>query len=280
MRHYLLATALIFSTLFPSKTVSPASGSKPVAKSSTPNISAAQLLKAVVDHEVAADKDDHSLWMYTDQLKKGGTLVTERIVETKDGTITRKVAVNGQPLSASQRQEETARIEKLAANPDEPQKLQREQADDGDKAEQMLSILPQALIPTYGQHRGNLVALNFKPNPDYHPTSHEAEVFLAMAGTIWVNPKEQRLAEIDGHLIREVKFGDGILGHLNSGGRFRVVQSEEQPGHWEIVRLDVNMIGKALFFKSISVQQDETRSKYQRMPDGLTLRQGARKLDH
>lgn len=243
-------------------------------------MSAAQLLKAVVDHEVAADKDDHSLWMYTDKSKKSGTLLTERVVETKDGTITRKIAVNGQPLSRTQQQDETARIKKLAANPDEPQKLQREQADDGDKAEQMLSLLPQALIPTYGQRRGNLVELTFKPNPAYHPTSHEAEVFLAMAGTIWVNPKEQRLAEIDGHLIREVKFGDGILGYLDRGGQFRVVQSEEQPGHWEIVRLDVNMKGKALFFKSIGVQQDETRSKYQRMPDGLTLTQGAAKLEH
>jgi hypothetical protein len=99
-----------------------------------------------------------------------------------------------------------------------------------------------------------------------------------MAGRIWINQKENRLAEIEGHLIQGVKFADGLLGHLDKGGEFRVRQSEVAPGHWEVTLLHVNMQGKALFFKTIAVQQDETRSNFQRVPDNMTLAEGAEVL--
>jgi hypothetical protein len=243
-----------------------------------PDVPATQLLKTVVDHELAADKQDQSLWMYTSDMRKKGSDVRQEVIQTRQGTLYLHLAINGEPLTPSQQAKEKQRIRKVAANRDEPRKLQREQSQDGDKAQQMLALLPQALLASYGEHRGELVALNFKPNPNYHPTSHEAQVFGAMTGTIWVDPREDRLAEIDGHLTREVKFGGGVLGHLDEGGQFRVVQSEVEPGHWEITRLNVNMNGKALFFKSIAVRQDETRSKYKRMPDNLTLGQAAEML--
>ncbi len=80
-------------------------------------------------------------------------------------------------------------------------------------------------------------------------------------------------------MSHRVDFGWGILGHLDKGGRFHVVQKEVVPGHWEIVRLFVDMRGKALFFKSIAVHQDETRSDYKLLPANTTLADGARLLD-
>jgi hypothetical protein len=270
----------VFAALILGESVVPASSLSPHSSRPNPDVPATQLLKTVVNHELAADKQDESLWMYTSDMRKAGSDVTQEVVQTKQGTLYLHLAINGKPLTPSQQAKERQRIRKVTANRDEPQKLKREQSQDGDKAQQMLALLPQALIASYGEHRGELVALNFKPNPDYHPTSHEAQVFGAMTGTIWVNPREDRLAEIDGHLTREVKFGGGLLGHLDKGGQFRVVQSEVQPGHWEITRLNVNMNGKALFFKSIAVRQDETRTKYKQMPDNFTLEQAAEMLSH
>lgn len=279
MRHLLSLAVLLLTTLIAGEPAVPASSLPPHSSQRDPDVPATQLLKTVVDHEIAADKQDQSLWMYTSDMRKTGSDVTQEVVQTKQGTLYLHLAINGEPLPPSQQAKEKQRISKVIANRDEPQKLQREQSQDGDKAQQMLALLPQALIVNYGEHRGELVALNFKPNPDYHPASHEARVFGAMTGTIWVSPREDRLAEIDGHLTREVKFGGGVLGHLDQGGQFRVVQSEVQPGHWEITRLNVNMNGKALFFKSIAVRQDETRTNYKRMPDNLTLQQADEMLN-
>jgi hypothetical protein len=75
-----------------------------------------------------------------------------------------------------------------------------------------------------------------------------------------------------------VKFGGGLLGHLDKGGEFHVKQSEVSPGYWEITLLHVNMHGKALFFKTIVVQENEIRTNFQRVPDNLTLSEAAEQL--
>src|ERR1700683_5765873 len=99
-----------------------------------------------------------------------------------------------------------------------------------------------------------------------------------MEGRILIDEKQNRLAEIEGHLIHPVKFYGGLLGHLDQGGTFHVKQSEVGPGYWEITLLHVDMRGKALFFKTISVQQDEVRSTFQRVSDNLTFAPAAEEL--
>ena len=139
-------------------------------------------------------------------------------------------------------------------------------------------MLPDAVTAHYGKRQSELVEILFEPNPNFHPPSHEAAVFHAMAGRIWVNTRQNRLVEIEGHLTREVKFGGGLLGHLDKGGEFHVKQSEVAPGYWEITLLHVNMHGKALFFKTIAVQENEIRTNFQRVPDSLTLSEAAEQL--
>jgi hypothetical protein len=70
-----------------------------------------------------------------------------------------------------------------------------------------------------------------------------------------VDANQKRLAEISGKLMSEVKSGGGVLGHLDRGGTFLVKQQDLGSGHWEITMLDVQMIGKALFFKTIDVAE-------------------------
>jgi len=117
------------------------------------------------------------------------------------------------------------------------------------------------------------VEILFQPNRNFRPPSHEAAVLHGMEGRIWIDEKENRLAEIEGHLIRPVKFYGGLLSHLDKGGTFHVKQSNVARGHWEIPLLQVNMHGKALFFKTISVQQNESRGDFQPMPENITLAQ-------
>ena len=99
-----------------------------------------------------------------------------------------------------------------------------------------------------------------------------------MEGVLWVNGKQKRLAEISGHLTRPVKFGGGLLGHLDAWGHFYVKQEEVQPGYWELTVLDVAMKGKALFFKTIGVREEMKRSMFRRVRDDLTAAQGAHLL--
>ena len=94
--------------------------------------------------------------------------------------------------------------------------------------------------------------LKFSPNPHFRSPSREAQVFH--------DRRQKRLAELSGHLIQAVKFGGGLLGHLDKGGQFNVKQEQVSPGFWELTVLNVQMQGKALFFKTIGVQQKMLRT--------------------
>jgi hypothetical protein len=131
----------------------------------------------------------------------------------------------------------------------------------------------------YAGRQGDLVTLTFRPNPDFQPTSLEARVFHGMEGEMTVDTKQERLAALNGHLMEDVKFGGGLLGHLDKGGKFEVRQAEVAPGHWEMTVLGVDMKGKALLFKTVGVHETENHSEFHRVSDDLTLAEAAGTLN-
>jgi len=96
-----------------------------------------------------------------------------------------------------------------------------------------------------------------------------------MEGEMWVHESQRRLVRIRGQLTADVKFGGGLLGHLEKGGYFNVEQRELLPGQWDLIYMEVNMKGKALFFKTIAVQEKEYRSDFRMVPEDLTLAEAA-----
>jgi len=240
--------------------------------------SAGDLLRKAVDSELKAQSADHSQWMYQAKSEDSGKEQVKWIVETREGDLDRLLSVDGRAITRERQEQEDRRIEHLLHKSGEQRKRQRAQAADAQQAERLFKMLPDAVTVKFGERKGSLVEILFQPNPNFHPSSHEAAVFHAMEGRIWIDERENRLAGIEGHLLRPVKFYGGMLGHLDKDGKFYVKQSEVAPGHWEITLLNVRMRGKALFFKTISVQQNEIRSNFQLMPDNMTLAQGADEL--
>jgi hypothetical protein len=237
-----------------------------------------EFVRQIIDNELQAEKNDHSHWMLRLETRKSGTTEVREVVETKDGDLDWLISVNGKPLPEDQRRERERGLQRLISNPAELKKSQREKDEDQARSQRLLKHLPDALVFEYGEQRGDLVELKFKPNPHFRPPSHEAAVVHAMEGVLWVNGRQKRLVEISGHLTRPVKFGGGLLGHLDAGGHFYVKQEEVQPGCWELAVLDVDMKGKALFFKTIGVQEEMKRSMFRRVRDDLTAAQGANLL--
>ncbi len=237
-----------------------------------------EFVRQILDNELQAEKDDHSHWMLRLETRKSGKTEVREVVETKDGDLDWLISVNGKPLPQDQRSERERGLQRLISNPAELKTSQREKDEDQARSQRLLKMLPDALVFEYGEQRGDLVELKFKPKPHFRPPSHEAAVVHAMEGVLWVNGRQKRLVEISGHLTHPVKFGGGLLGHLDAGGHFHVKQEEVQPGYWELAALDVDMKGKALFFKTIGVQEEIKRSMFRRVRDDLTAAQGANLL--
>lgn len=241
-------------------------------------VSADQLARMIIANESSLEASDQTHWMFKLQKEESGKEKTEEVVETSAGDLSRLISVNGRTLTAEEQAEEEHRLEDLVRNPHKLRELQKEKAEDSNRGQRLLKIVPDAFRFSYGERRGDLVQLNFAPNPEFRPPSREARVFHAMHGEMWMETKQERLQEISGRLIRDVKFGGGLLGHLDQGGQFYVRQAEVEPGYWELTAMNVNMKGKVLFFKTIGVQQRESRSAFQRVGDDLTPAQAVRIL--
>ena len=240
--------------------------------------SANDLARKVIDNESKAEAADQSHWMFRLETKKAGKDELKEVVETKVVDLDCLISVNGRPLTPANEQREQHRLQQLIDSPRELRELEKAKAEDMERMRRLLKLLPDAFNFSYGTGQGDLTQLKFTPNPSFRPPSREARVFHAMEGEMWVNSKQARLVEISGRLVREVKFGGGLLGRLAQGGEFQVKQAEVAPGYWELASLKVHMRGRALLFKSIGVEQDELRNDYHRLPDDLTVARGLQLL--
>jgi len=237
-----------------------------------------QFVREVMENEIKAQKDDMSLWQYQENKSENGKEEIFEVVETAQGDLQQLVAVNGQTLGPEQQKKEEARIQHLLTDRQAFRNERRKQEDDVRQELTLLHMLANAFHYEDAGQDGELRKVDFTPNPSFHPPSREGEVFYHMSGTLWLNVEQQRLARMSGRLTSEVNFGWGILGHLAKGGTFDVEQSEVAKGRWELTRLDVNMNGKALFFKTIDVKQKLCNSNFKPVPPEITLEEAAQML--
>ena len=238
------------------------------------------LVQEMVQNELKARKDDHSHWVYVDSLTEGSTRKVNQVVETSSGTLQLLLSENGQPVSDQQKSQEISNLEARIQTARSLKKESRETNEDSKKATQMLQMLPDAFLYTMVDENGPLIHLRFQPNPNFNPPTREATVFHAMAGDMYIDKKEDRLAELSGRLMSNVYFGWGILGKLMQGGTFRIKQKEVGPEHWELTLLDVHITGRALLFKTIGEQQHETRTEYRQVPNDLSPQQAVAMLQN
>lgn len=242
---------------------------------SNAQLSPADLVKAVIRSELKPSDVTEVRWKYLLVKEVDGKQETREVVETKSGSLDRLIAIAGRPLTAGQQRDEAERIVRLSHNPEEQRKLEQTRKKDTEQCDAFLKMVPEAFLFKYAGEGGGLVKLIFKPNPAFRPPSREGKVLHEMAGEVWVDPKQHRLVSIAGQLMNEVKFAAGLLGHLEKGGLFSVKRTEVAPAHWEVTEMTVNMRGKALLFKTISVQQKELHQNFERVPEDLTLSDAA-----
>lgn len=255
------------------------SNALPQSESEKLGMSADELARKVVTNELQIQHEGRDHWMYRLEKEDSGKKQVEEIIETSKGSLSRLLSVDGHPLNAKQRQKEAQRLQRLVSHPGEQRKLQQESDKKAQQGARLFKILPDVFVFAYAGRQGDLVTLTFRPNPNFRPPSIEDRVFYAMQGEMTVDVKQDRLAELNGHLVEDVKFGGGLLGHLDKGGHFEVKQAEVAPGHWEMTVLDVRMKGKVLLFKTIGAQERENHSDFHRVPDNITLAEAADMLN-
>jgi hypothetical protein len=225
----------------------------------------ADLVRKTVANENAQDADN-THYMYRLTKKKPERTETREMIETDQGVIGRLLMINGKPLSPADRDKEDKRLQRLVTDPPQLAQKQKSQKDDDRRARAMVAALPDAFLYEYAGTKneapwGEVVMLKFKPNPDFEPPQRETLVYRGMQGTMAIAVPANRIARIEAQLFRDVNFGWGILAHLDQGGKFMVEQKavESSNGaHWEPSHMVLHFTGKALIFKTLKINDDET----------------------
>ena len=248
------------------------------------NVAPADIVRRAVHNEIASNQSSGMHFRFKDEKRTPQHSQTKLMVETTDATAGLLVMQNGQPLTPQQRHEEEARLANYIQSPQDLRKKKKQEKEDTDHTERILRALPDAFLyqrvgiepgrQGLGAPGDELVRLNFRPNPDYNPPSHVEQVLTGMSGNLLIDTAQNRIAEINGTLSKEVEFGWGILGHLDPGGRFLVQQADVGEHQWEVTHMQLSFTGKVLFVKKISMHSNDTFSDFHPVPRGLTFAQG------
>ncbi len=234
--------------------------------------SAQQIIQKAVDNERAADQNDHSNWIYLEESDKPKEHVLQWVAGTQHGNVERILEKDDQQLSETRQRE---LIEKYLHDSRAQNKQVAEAAHDNKQIDDLLKLLPMAFVWTQTGATATTTSLHFEPAPNFHPPTREARVFSAMTGDLVVDNQQQRICKIKGHLIHDVTFGGGLLGRLKERSSFALEQQQVGPSVWELTQIHVHLEGNALLFKSVSLEQDDKRSKFQGEPGDVTLEQAA-----
>ena len=197
---------------------------------------------------------------------------TKEMFETKDGAVARLVEINDAPLSKLDEQKEQARLDALLRDPDSQMRRKQNQENDARRVIKVLRALPKAFIYQYAGEgvgpTGTVEKFSFKPNPGFDSQDLETQALTEMTGEIWIDPVQERVARLEGHLEDDVDFGWGILGRLYKGGWIVIEQAEVSPNQWRIVRIQLRMNGRLLFSnKTFDTLQEQTH--FTPVPVGL-----------
>ncbi len=241
------------------------------------NIDPLELVRQASKNEIRASNVQFYK-MFRDTTEYKDHSITKEIVRTKQGGLTTTLLINGRPLTAEERQKENERLDKFAHDADARSKRRESNKADDKRAEAMLSSLPDAFLYTYagtdhGPNGEELVHLKFRPNPNFNPPNHETAVYQGMEGDLIIDRKAMRIAKIDGTLFKDVDFGWGILGRLDKGGRFIIVQRDVGGGDWEEVQETLQFHGKILLFKPLTIWSTETMTDFRPVPPDITTAQ-------
>jgi hypothetical protein len=233
------------------------------------------LVRQAVQTELVASRNDHSHWLYFEWDRKPEKTVKQWVAEARSVSLERVVERDGQPLPDYQQRQE---MSSFINDPSAQNKKRKSGQHDDEQAAELLKILPDAFIWNIDGQKGSDILLHFKPDPKFSPPDLEARVFAAMEGEMAIDREQHRIATLKGRLIHDVKIGWGILGELKAGGTFDVERRELTPTVWEIVETHVHIQGHALIFKTISENEDDVKSHFKQIDQGISLQQAKQEL--
>jgi hypothetical protein len=197
----------------------------------------------------------------------------EQVIETVDGPVRHLLAVDGHSPTPAQIKEEHGRYQELLKNPSGRRAIQKQRNDDDKTMQELLTIIPQAFVFEDRGKEGQSERIAFHPNPGFNPKTYEQRILHALDGIVFIDLHEKRIARLSGSLGSRVKFGYGLIGHVDQGGTTDITRVRLSPGVWKTSEEKIDIDGRFVMLKTINKHQDESRSGFEPVAPNTTFSQ-------
>jgi hypothetical protein len=168
-----------------------------------------------------------------------------RVYPTGTGTVKIVVAEAGAQVSPEKYRDELHELEQAlvwALDPEEPRQQARVQkwkkrtaerfgAVEGFRDAYQVTWLGAERLPNIQDPRP-LAKLLLDPRSGPASGSIATELLAASRLTLWVEPESGAVVQLDAELVRDLRFGGGLLGKIDKGGRVHIEQMQVAPGIW------------------------------------------------
>src|SRR5215469_531167 len=190
--------------------------------------------------------------------------------------ILQHTAHDGKPLSPNDAKKEQERVDKLVA------KLKSHQ-NKPDKDEFHLTGLWN--VATFTNPRRELISgrptlvFDYKGNPEAKAKNIGEEIMRELAGTLWIDERDDAIARLEGTLQQNFHIGGGLLVNIKKGSRFNFTQSLVNGEIWFPAELTAHVDGRFLLLKGFNGDGHQTFSDYRKLTTSVTILPGTQVLD-
>lgn len=223
-----------------------------------------------------------TMTMTADEFSSNGSKKTHtdqyQVFYVGNTEVDQHVARDGKPLSPADAAKEQQRVDKLVA------KLKSQQQKP-EKDQVVISASGLLKVATFSNPRRELIngrptlVFDYQGNPSAKADNLGQEVMRRLAGTLWIDERDDALLRFKGTLQENFHVAGGLLINIKKGSWF---DSTFAPVHGEIwfpALTTAHVDGRFLLLKGFSGDGRQTFSDYRKLTTSVTILPGTQVLD-
>jgi hypothetical protein len=188
------------------------------------------------------------------------------------------ISRDGKPLSPDQAAKEQERVHKLVA------KLKaKEQKPEKDQV--VISASGLLKVATFTNPRREIIngrptlVFDYKGDPSAKAANLGEEVMRRLAGTLWVDERDDAMLRFYGTLQENFHIGGGLLVNIKKGSWFDSTFAPVNGEIWFQAQTSAHVDGRFLLFKGFNGDARQTFSDYRKLTTSVTILPGTQVLE-
>jgi hypothetical protein len=214
---------------------------------------------------------------------KGDTVRIQ--IESRQGDVARLVERNGHSLTSAENAAEIARLQDVLASPQNFMRHHKHDTSTRSDVTQLVRLMPQAMLFAYtpGQPQRTgaqspQVVIDFHSDPAFKPPTMLSQSLTGIEGRMWIDAESRHLIRIEGHFLKQVDFGYGIVARIYPGGTIELDQVNAGNGRWAYSRLVEDLTVRAMMVKTIPQKSEMEASDFHLLPAPIDFQEAVRQL--